>query len=613
MRIWVTGALVALLTWQISFAVPTSGLDLSWMGGLYMAIHDGKDFGSEVVFSYGPLGFLAWPGLWFSWLAVLAFLFSAAIYVAFAVTFTGTLKRSVGLPVAGLIAFLYLASVPDAEQLPLVLAVGLCFLALREDRPDSAVMLLAIGGGALSAMEILVKVSVGPLILLICVLGMAGARADRRQWAFFVAASLGGLIALWLAAGQSLDSLWDYAVNGFQIASGYNEAMEIEGGTIWEGVVLVTSAIGLVGASALVRFRDSRARLFAVALTALAAFSSFKYGIVRFEPSHLSLGLSAMLGIWFLLPWPRMRAGVFLTASVAISAIVLHVYPNQPRLDAVANLRNFGEAVELLAQPGRRQQIVNESRAALQATYNIDPRILDTVGAKRVSIDPWEIAVAWAYELNWSPLPVFQNYTAYTSALDRLNAEKVEDPDGPEMILRQDPGGVAPLGGTRSIEGRLPAWDPPEQNLATACNFVPTRTVGAWQTLSRVPDRCGPPSLIAKRRGQPGETVAVPQAGPGEIVVLRLEGAQIEGLERLRSLLWRPEARFAVLNDGLVTYRLIPGTSGDGLVVSRDPSLDGSGGFVQLPDIASMRIDGVDRPLQFDFYRVKVRPPPRRD
>ena len=162
--------------------------------------------------------------------------------------------------------------------------------------------------------------------------------------------------------------------------------------------------------------------------------------------------------------------------------------------------------------------------------------------------------------------------------------------------------------GARTIEGRLPAWDPPEQALATVCNYVSLRVVPSWQVLKRVPNRCGPIEPISERPGSAGEEISIPQPGHDEIILLKLEGAEITGLERLKSLLWKPPVFTAVLNSGLVTYRLVPGTTGDGLVVARSPELDGTGGFEELPQLEHLKIEGVDRPLHFNFYRIKVRP-----
>jgi hypothetical protein len=609
-RIWITAAIVTLCTWQVGFAVPTIGLDASWMGGLYMAIHSGKDFGSEIVFTYGPLGFLDWPGLWYGGLAVLAFVFSAAIFFAFTVTLITALERSVGLAAAAVVGFLFLATIPDLEQAPLILGVGLCFFALREDRPDWGLPLLAIGGGALCAFEILIKLSGGPEILIAVLLAMVGARANGKWWGIFGACFVGGTLVLWLIAGQAIGSLWHYAIYGLQIVSGYNEAMSIGGAPTWEAVLLIFVAGGLVVATAFAPWRDGRARLFAVLLVAVAAFSSYKYGIVRFEPYHLSLGIGALLGIWLQLPWPRIRAMAFLGASVILGILIFHTYATPTRLDAINNLRLFRTNVELAARPGLRQQKENESRATLVAAYALDPETLAAMKGRRVQVEPWEDAIAWAYELDWSPWPTFQNYVAYTAKLDELNAEAIEDPDGPQVILRINPGGPLPWGAS-SIEGRLPAWDPPQQSLAIVCNFVPTLTKPTTQILSRIPDRCGEPEPVGTASAQPGEPVEVPQAGPDEIIVMRLSGMEIEGLEKLKSLLWKPPIRTAILNEGQVTYRLVPGTTSNDMVVSRSPSLTGKGGFEQLPEVKQIAIEGVSRTIGFKFYRVKVAPAQR--
>jgi hypothetical protein len=607
-RIWITAAIVALLAWPVTFGVPVPGIDPSWMSGLYMGVDHGKEFGSELIFTYGPLGFLDWPILFYSWLADLALVFSGLVFVAFTVTMVALLERTVGLLGAAVIVFLYLVTVPDMEQLPLVLGVAWALTALREDRPDRGVTFLALAGGSLAALEVLIKLSVGPVIFVVVLLALIGARADRRQWALFAATPIGGTIVLWLIAGQSIGTLWDYGVNGFQVASGYNEAMVLLGAPKWVELALPLFALVLVLATACARFRDQRARIAAVLVVAVAAFTSFKYGIVRFEPAHAGLALSAMLGVWLALPWRRALAPAFILATVVIGGIVVHVYPTEPRLDPWQNIQAFGETAEIAIRPGMRQGLVDQSRAGLQEAYQLDPETLALLEGKRVTVDPWEIEVAWAYGLDWSPLPVIQNYTAYTQKLDRINSEAVEDAaDGPQMILRQNPGGTAPLAGARSFQNRMPAWDPPEQNFKIVCNFVPVHTTETWQVLERVPDRCGPQVLIGEAEASSGEPVQVPQAKRGELVLMKIEGAKVEGAEKLRSLLWRPYVRSVSLNDGLVAYQLVPATTEDGMVVSRDPRLDSEGGFEQLPEVKNLKMEGIAKHFHFKFYGVKVK------
>ena len=88
--------------------------------------------------------------------------------------------------------------------MPLLLAVGWSFAATRSDRRPAAVTLLVVGGGLLCAIEPLVKLSVGPPTVFICLLGLIGARANRRQWGGFGSIAIGVFFAAWFLTGQGL-------------------------------------------------------------------------------------------------------------------------------------------------------------------------------------------------------------------------------------------------------------------------------------------------------------------------------------------------------------------------------------------------------------------------
>lgn len=611
---WAIGVGVALLAWRLSFQLPAVGVDPSWSAGLYMAAEQGRDFGSEIVFGYGPLGFMAIPRLWNGDLAALAFAYGGAISIAFSCTLVWILSRSIGKLAAAAIAFAFLATAPSLEQLPIVLAVAWALVALRDDRPPFAIGMLVYGGAVFSALEILVKLSLGPPVFLFCLAGLVGARASRRQLLVFGGVFLASLIGLWLLTGQSLFGLFDYATNGQQIVSGYNEAMATKTAPGWEAPLTFLVMLALAAAaSAGVAYRDSRARWFGIALVSLAAFITFKYGIVRYETSHLAIGFSTALGLWLVIPWARERMPVLLSGTAVIGAIMLHSFPTggYPGLDPIKNLSVLRDQAQILLSPGRREELIDQGRTALQATYRVDPLTLAKLRGKRVDIDPWEIGVAWAYGLDWSPLPVFQNYSAYTADLDRLNADEVADPDGPQIILRENPDGIDPFANSRSIEARYPAWDPPEEARAILCHFAPIRTTQNWQVLARTADRCGPEKLIAKVGSGVGQRIAVPPPRRGEVVYVRIHGIGVDGLESVRALLWRPRFRFAYLSD-TTNFRLVPDTATGGLLLASDPALDRPGPYSQIPQATEIRMEGVSGDIRYDFYRMKVRPTGRK-
>jgi hypothetical protein len=178
----------------------------------------------------------------------------------------------------------------------------------------------------------------------------------------------------------------------------------------------------------------------------------------------------------------------------------------------------------------------------------------------------------------------------------------VESESGPQVLLRQ----WTPAG-RPSFGGREAAWDPPEQTLAEVCNFVPALTEGAWQVLERIADRCQAPTPAGSISARPGEAVKVPQAGRKELVYLELHGATLTGFERVGTLFWQPGERQIVINDGEAFSQLVPGTSGDPMVVSVDRSPDATVQMPELPVIHELSVEGTGD-LTYDFYRVRLDP-----
>ena len=87
-----------------------------------------------------------------------------------------------------------------------------------------------------------------------------------------------------------------------------------------------------------------------------------------------------------------------------------------------------------------------------------------------------------------------------------------------------------------------------------------------WQVLGRTSNRCSSPQLIRSVDASPGTTVPVPEPGRNEVVFVRIYGAGVSGLERLSTFLLHARTRRVVVN-GAQSYRLIPGTASDGLLL----------------------------------------------
>lgn len=599
--------LVAIASWGLHFRDPVPGGDPSSNAGLYMAAHQGLSFGVDLVYTYGPLGFLgqAQPTLWYADLAALSFAYGAILFLTYCLAITWALCRTIGPLPGALAAFAVVALLPSAEE-PLVIAVALSTAILTAHPPRHALWIAVAGGATLAAVESLVKLSIGPAVALALALALFGARAERRHALAFVGLLVVEVPLLWLLAGQDLGTFPDYVRNSAEVISGYSEAMGSNGAPAWQRVAGALALVGTVLLASRGDWRDRRARLAATAAVAVIGYAAFKEGVVRFDVPHVAILLSTLSAIAAVNVSRGRDAGLVLAGLVALLVLTRIVIPSglDGSLNPVHNAREAASQLRLLVDSGAREERVSEGRAGLQAKYALEPRMLAEVEGHSVAVDPWEAALAWAYELDWSPLPVFQNYAAYTERLDRLNADRAADPDGPQRIIRVNPIEAVGDAFQRSIDGRYPAWDPPAEALAILCNFDVVSESDSYQVLARVPDRCGEPELIGSVEAGAGEAVEVPPARRGEVVFATVEGADVTGVERLVTAAYRAEFRFAEIDSGPV--RLVPGTAADGLLMRGDPRIVGEGPFGQAPQTTSVAIDGAGDDLRFDFFRMSV-------
>lgn len=600
---WLLGLVVTIFGWSVTFALPSPGLDVSWWGGLFMATHEGLQFGTEVVFTYGPLGFMKMPFLWFDGLASIAFVYAVGIAFAFSCALIWTLRSRVGAPLACLITFFAMGLLPIDPAIGLAVLWGFAILSERPPRRGMTVLITA--GAVFAAAEALMKLSSGPVIVLVLLIALIGSRASLRQVATFLGTFVVSFLALWLITGQDIGNIPDFATNSIQIILGYNEAMATYGQSNWLVLLMILGTLLTVGWTWFGGiYRDHRARIAGTAIAIVVGAAMYKQGVVRMDSSHVGICFAGLAVIWAAVPAvPRWNYVLYFgLAGIAVASI--HVYPppgGGQNFDVFGNLASAKREVRTLVSPSRKQDLIDQRRFVMQAFYDVKPAVLDELKGHRVSVDPWEIGVTWAYELDWSPLPVFQNYSAYTTHLDELNTEEVESPEGPDRILKN----ALAFGG---IDGRNLNWDPPGQAIATLCNFRPVATEGIWQALARVPDRCGPETPAGEVDSAFGETVEVPAPAPDEVIFVKVEGTEARGLEKLKGLLYKLPERRATLSDGS-TYRVVPSIADDGLLLRSGKKVgDDDAFFSQVPDTETIKIDGGGGELKYDFYRMKVAP-----
>ena len=584
------------------------GLDFSWQVALHLAAIDSLQWGRDIVFSYGPLGFLTAPLVISRWTASLGLAYVVLATLSLATVSLLAFRRLLPLPLAALaaLAAVLLAGWPIAE-LTTLSALLLSGLALGGALSPRATRLVPPLVAALAAVQLLVKFN-GGLLLAATVpfILLADPRDLVRRTLVCSAVFCAVLLIAWTGAGQSPTDFPQWLRAAVSVTSGYTEAMAIEESSRrWEyfgfAGVLCGIGLGLLVGSAGIK---GPARLSLVCILGLASLMFFKAGFVRhWGYGHSTVSFSFLAIAPLLVPWRgRWRLlGVALAVAAGVMLGMVRDLPPARLFDVSARVRELSFQMTTLASGWRSRDMQDWSRARIREAVSLPPELFALVRGQRVHVDPQDVAVAWAYGLDWTPVPMFQSHLAFTPWLDRLNAQRLADSDAPDRILRRP---------HLAIDGRNALWQAPEYALARLCRYQEVATAGVWQVLARAPDRCGAERELGVATLRPGERLAVPAASaPDRIVVARLS-EQMPIAHRLRTMLFKPAGWL----DGVVAdrrERLVRANLAGPLLL-RIPMLSGwhsrfGGGL----SIESFAIEGSERPFAVRFAEIQMRPSSR--
>ena len=610
----VLGVLLALLTWRHTNFVPVDSLDPSWQAALHMVAHDRGPY-NRIVFTYGPLGFLAQPEGFYASTVVLSAAYVFAVQASLCAAMVSVLRRTIGLPVAVVATFLLVAV---AHTLGVVnAAVVAVFVAafglLRGDHSVGTQRVLVAAGGVVAGTHLLLKLNTGVTIFVVG--AVTALFLERRAWqpaAIFLVTAIGSTVAGWLITGNALSDLPTFFDRSWQVASGYSEAMTVETASraiLYPAAAAVT-AIAVALAWGATRGWPLHRRMGLTLAGGMCLFAAFKLGFVRHDGHDREFfGEVLLVGAVLAASLASLAAGWRNAVPAAATAALLtaHLMASGANaltgVDPVAELARAGEDISVLASPDRRERAVQQARTNLRSRYyHLTPAIVSVLRGHTIHIRPWEAGIAWAYpEFRWQPVPVFQEYTAYTPALDDLDAGFLRTPDAPERILTQ----------ALTIDIRNPDWESPAAMVAMVCHYRELLADHPWQVLGRVANRCGSERSLGVVRTRVGETVSVPDtANSNELVLARINGLDDSMLYDLRSTLWRaPEVHVRL--DGGRRNRLVPGTAGNGLIVRAPKERLG---FSQpfAPDSANLlRVEresgiGLNENLTIEFVAVPV-------
>jgi hypothetical protein len=421
-------------------------VDDSWIQMLHLAFAERLQFGRDIVFTFGPWGFLyggfhpathsisvvAW--------AVLAIVFWWAGWRVATHFFKNPLVSWVWL-----LAVIGLASISPFLNMDVRLTAWPLLLLLVhfsvEERPFTLTQAILVVSLALLS---LIKYNIFTIAVVTVLVIAADNVFRQRRFPWIVLAFVGGIFFFWVSAGQRLNWFGPFLVGASEIVSGYAEAMmwrqptdQVDIVRFWEVALAVCALVGYVVCK--------KHRLFGVLPLlgfAFIVFAAFKAGYVRHDGHEVAatnlLLLAALL--WLPAAWCLVwKGGRWIVPAVVLPLIFATLLASlsltryaRTGLFSVLAQQLSGQSLFAPAKILRdRQQPLRSYKSYADNLRKAFPN-LEIHGS--TDVYPLSQAVLGP-GVTCQPRPIFQSYCVYTPKLAELNAAHLRSDRAADHIL----------------------------------------------------------------------------------------------------------------------------------------------------------------------------------
>lgn len=556
----------------LSPKMPAAGLDPSWALGLNHAVVQGFSFGKQIIFTLGPYAAIytknyhpMLDGLIVKCTVYLALNYFWCFYL---------LTRNATWIIAWIVVFLVLIHARDSLFLfyPLLLSVYIVSIQQQTFQTCLRIGLLTFPLGLL----VIVKGS----FIMSCICSMIGyfLYFMLQRNALLVAISIGsassGLLFFWIVIGQSPSDLSAYFTTSMHLINGFTEAMSLDGNKtdiyvfIINGVMLLSILFYQNG------FKDKRC-LFFISILSIFLFLSFKTAFVRsFGHAYIA------------------------STSIVLSYVALILYTNRE----IQTSKSFVILVCLFFHSIWCCSLINSSHTSVSIYYNFISTTLNSwFGLKNRMLhsnylkQDYELSMNFlknqaqlphvsgptdiysfqqscliASDNNWSPRPIFQSYSVFSSFLARKNYRFLASKDAPQHILFA----------VQPIDNRLPALEDGSSWPLLLRRYIPLATHHDYLLLEKSSTYNKKQvilSFLAKKEYQLGKEVKLPQNNQPLFVRLDLK-PNLNGI--LSNLFYKIEPltiSLNLVNGSQRHYRLVANMAKAGFLIS--PLIESSSDF----------------------------------
>lgn len=521
---------------QLPQQVPSPQLDPSWASALSYFAKFRFQFGTDIIFTFGPLGYLYTnfhSGFMLSETIVLEFAVKAFIAVQL-VTVTMNAGKSFG-------TILFLCTVFLSHHIKDYLfhfSILFCLITVCESRNQPWRVL-----ASLTFLAILSLIKFSFLVMSIAglfpIMIYCAITARWRLLALMAGQFVTSFLVVWIITGQSVTAIPDYLISSLHIATGYQKSMfwAADAAPLVVGsTILAISGLAVVGL-AICSGKPSIKYLLAF-LFVECLLLSWRHGFLRAEFYHIIqyylFSQLALISAWAVLnPYPvSYRKQLSIVVVFGLLLPFAGIFVGGPFYWLVlikptgwANLR---DGLTSISNFSNYREKIGDQLATAKAKHAL-PKIKALVGRESVDVFGFEQAIALLNEFNYRPRPVFQSYSAYDYFLVQANQQYYLSDRAPRFVLFK----------LQSIDDRVPAGDDSSTLETILQNYIPMVAERGYLLLrkSEKPGVIVPRGLVAEKMAAFDEIIDVPV---GESPLWIQIDWTTSWHERLRELAYQP-------------------------------------------------------------------------
>lgn len=472
---------------------PAEGLGPSWRISINLALKNDLQWGTDYIFTFGPLGYLytrmaafvpEWHIIAFTFFVWVSILFVARYFIL-----SSKIQNKAEL-VIGLIIALMFSYVIKIEITATVMYVIIFFLLYSIKHDSIAGLVISI---IASTLNLFIKLNYFlPILLIFCLYYSAVLlfREKLKIRKYILPVLTAHLLVIYLVTLGFNVNIPGYIKSGWYLANAYNDAMfkpvfyecilsglfymiSSSFSNAWISFIVVSLAVlltlpivAIIWKNRRIMFSNSLS-LLTVLLSFLFLFISFKFAFVRhggltylYPPLPIFIfGLIAFFSGW------RIEGNGKKLNKLVILAFIPACIVANIRVMRAENY-SYSFIVSKLKESYRKylpkDKIAEARRKKENKIYYLPSVIKDKIGNSTIDIVPTGIAMAYFNNLNYHPRPVVQSYAAYSKPLDDFNYAKYTSSTAPEYLIF----------GNGTIDNRYHFFDEGRTKLAIRQQYV---------------------------------------------------------------------------------------------------------------------------------------------